>query len=446
MNHQPRLENSEGIFRLWLNWVMGTGALTLLVVATLWIKHLWMPFVAFALEGLLFISVRNNRKRIFPICHLLPFTVMRIMFWSGIVMLIINGLYSRWIVDRVFDVENINHEIPFITQLIVGPVSMIVLLWAKIKKRDLAFCLDCKMSHGTPAERGFLGVLFSQEGQFQNNLLLGISTFSTVVSWIYYAVFYSNSYFSNMDKYIFVWCPVLLFIAGLIYTAVRYIGVWRYYERNIEGTTIRTGRNTRIRFLMIYDNYIGLKVPDEKKEQMLPGSSKIDTPAWTVTKFHNTVPDYDAQEYFRQLTHIPHADVRFAYSNLSGNADCNIFHFLVFLDQKQKEAFTRENEETHWFTLYEVSKLINNKETSPLLSAEIVRIHTMAMAWKTYHSNGKRRYAIKHYTPTFRLRDLHKWDIDFNDPKWLRVADNNEDVRFYRLRRFWRKYINGIGA
>lgn len=67
------------------------------------------------------------------------------------------------------------------------------------------------------------------------------------------------------------------------------------------------------------------------------------------------------------------------------------------------------------------------------------------MAWKTYHSDGTRRYAIKHYTPTFRLRDLHKWKIDFNDPKWLRVADNNEDVRYYRLRRFWRKYINGIG-
>ena len=164
-----------------------------------------------------------------------------------------------------------------------------------------------------------------------------------------------------------------------------------------------------------------------------------------VTKFQKSVSDYDAQEYFRQLTHISNADVKFAYSNLSGNADCNIFHFIAYLDQEQKEAYTRENDETHWFTMYEVSKLINNNQTNPLLSAEIVRIHTIAMAWKTYHSDGTRRYAIKHYTPTFRLRDLHKWKIDFNDPKWLRVADNNEDVRYYRLRRFWRKYINGIG-
>lgn len=367
------------------------------------------------------------------------------MFWSGIAMLIINGLYSHWLVDRVFDVNSINHEIPFITQLVVGPISVFVTFWARVKKRELAFCRDCKMSHGTPAERGFLGILFSQEGQFQNRLMLWLASLCTAISWIYYIVFYSNSYFSNLDKYIFIWCPLLLFLAALGYTAVRYLGIWRYYERNIEGTNLRTGRNTRIRFLMVYDNFIGLKVPDEKREQMLPGCSKIDTPAWMVTKFQKSVSDYDAQEYFRQLTHISNADVKFAYSNLSGNADCNIFHFIAYLDQEQKEAYTRENDETHWFTMYEVSKLINNNQTNPLLSAEIVRIHTIAMAWKTYHSDGTRRYAIKHYTPTFRLRDLHKWKIDFNDPKWLRVADNNEDVRYYRLRRFWRKYINGIG-
>ncbi|MDE7026066.1 MAG: hypothetical protein K2O88_09345 [Paramuribaculum sp.] len=445
MNHQPRLENSEGIFRMWLNWVVSSGALTLLVIATLWIKHLWIPFVAFGLEFLLFLSVRHNRKRVFPICHLLPFTVMRIMFWSGITMLIINGLYSRWLVNYIFNIETINYEIPFITQLIVGPVSVAVILWSKIKEQELAFCRDCKMRHGTPAERGFLGILFTQEGQFQTKLMFGLALFCTLVSWVYYFGFYSNSYFSRLDKYVFIWSPLLLFIAALIYTTVRYIGIWRYYEHGFENSIAHSGRSTRIRFLLVYDNYIGLKVPDKNKEQMIPGDTKIDTPMWLVTKFHNSIPNYDAQDYFHQLSHIPHADIKFAYSNLSGNADCNIFHFIVFLNQEQKEMFDREFDDTHWFTMYEASNLINNHQTNPLLSAEIVRIHTMAMAWKTYHPDGKRRYKIKHYTPTFRLRDLHKWDIDFNDPKWLRVAYNNEDVRFYNLRRFWRKYINGIG-
>lgn len=445
MHHQPRLENSEGIFRMWLNWVMASGSLTLLAILSLWIRHLWMPFVAFGLELLLFISIKHNRSKMFPICHLMPFVATRIMFWSAITMLIINGLYSRWLVTHVFDVESINHEIPFITQLIVGPITIVVCLWAVLKDYNLAFCRDCKMSHGSPAERGFLGVLFSQEGKFQVHLMLGISICATVASWLYYWLAYNNSSLTPLDKYVYVWCPTLLFVASLLYTAVRYMGLWKYYERNIEGSAKRAGRNTRIRYLMIYDNYIGLHVPDPEKESIMPGDAKIDTPASLVTQFKANVPVAEAQLYFKQLTGVADADVRLLYTTLSGNADCNIFHFIVYLSEDNKAAYIHRNEDVHWFTIYEASRLINKGKTSPLLSAELVRIYTMAQAWKTYDENGKRKYAIKHYTPTFRFRDLHKWDIDYNNPKWLFIADNNEDVRFYRLRKFWRKYINGIG-
>lgn len=367
------------------------------------------------------------------------------MFWSGIVMLIINGLYSRWLVTHVFDIENINHDIPFITQLIVGPVTVAVLLWSVIKKQNLSFCRDCKMQHGSPAERGFLGILFTQESQFQARLFLGISIFCTIVSWAYYLFFYVNEYFSLLDKYIFIWCPCLLFIAALIYTAARYISIWRYYERNAESSYVHPGRHTLIRYLMVYDNYIGLHLPDRNKEYLNPADIKADTPVSLITKFKQNVPVPEARSYFEQLTRIPDAEIRFLYTNITGNTDCNIFHFIVFLNQEQKETYTHSHDDIKWFTMYETGRMINKKETNSLLSAEIVRIHTIAMAWKTYRPDGKRRYNIKYYTPTFHLRDLHKWDIDFNDSKWLYVADNNEDVPFFRIRRFWRKYINGIG-
>ncbi len=367
------------------------------------------------------------------------------MFWSGIVMLIINGLYSRWLVTHVFDIENINHDIPFITQLIVGPVTVAVLLWSVIKKQNLSFCRDCKMHHGSPAERGFLGVLFTQESQFQARLFLGISVFCTIVSWAYYLFFYANEYFSLLDKYIFIWCPCLLFIVALIYTAARYISIWRYYEHNTGGSYTRPSRHTLIRYLMIYDNYIGLHMPDMHKEYLNPADIKADTPVSLITKFKQNIPVPEARSYFEQLTRIPDAEIRFLYTNITGNTDCNIFHFIVFLNQEQKETYTHSHDDIKWFTMYETGRMINKKETNSLLSAEIVRIHTIAMAWKTYRPDGKRRYDIKHYTPTFHLRDLHKWDIDFNDTKWLYVADNNEDVPFFRIRRFWRKYINGIG-
>ena len=59
------------------------------------------------------------------------------------------------------------------------------------------------------------------------------------------------------------------------------------------------------------------------------------------------------------------------------------------------------------------------------------------MAWKTYDRNGRRLYPIRHYRPTFRLRDLREWTVDYDDQSWFDIAQNNEDRRFFRLRNFW---------
>lgn len=67
------------------------------------------------------------------------------------------------------------------------------------------------------------------------------------------------------------------------------------------------------------------------------------------------------------------------------------------------------------------------------------------MAWKTYDREGKRLYPIKHYRPTFRLRDLKDWDVDYSDTSWFAVAENNQDRPFFRTRKFWRK-ITGSKA
>ena len=52
---------------------------------------------------------------------------------------------------------------------------------------------------------------------------------------------------------------------------------------------------------------------------------------------------------------------------------------------------------------------------------------------------GRRLYDIKHYQPTFRLRDLHKWDVDYDDETWLRVRQLNQDKPLWRLRSLFRK-------
>lgn len=73
------------------------------------------------------------------------------------------------------------------------------------------------------------------------------------------------------------------------------------------------------------------------------------------------------------------------------------------------------------------------------LVSELMRIYKVAMAWKTYDEKGRRLYVIKHYKPTFRLRDIRKWDVDFNDYHWLAVDRTNEDKFWYPIKRLFNK-------
>ena len=42
-----------------------------------------------------------------------------------------------------------------------------------------------------------------------------------------------------------------------------------------------------------------------------------------------------------------------------------------------------------------------------------------------------------------RKKRLDDIDVDFNDPVWLMIADDNEDRPFFQLRKLWRKYVSG---
>ena len=84
-----------------------------------------------------------------------------------------------------------------------------------------------------------------------------------------------------------------------------------------------------------------------------------------------------------------------------------------------------------------IDSALASNSISPVLANEIFRIHTIAMTWKTYDRSGKRLYPIRHYRPTFRFRDMPDWDVDYDDMQWFDIAKNNEDRRFYRLRRLY---------
>lgn len=443
---QQRLENGKGIFRLWFNWLLGSAALTLLILLSLWVRPLYMPFVAFGLQLCLFTLIRRNRALRLPQCYLFPFIVSRVLFWSGTVMLVINLLYSRWLVDKVFDLDTVNPDIPFICILIVAPITTAICFWAFTHRGLMSFCRDCKLRVGTTAERGFLGMIYHRESRYQTLVSLVMSAVVTVVTWGYYALTYVNTSLSVPDRFVFFWAETLAWLTVAIYFGMRYLGIWGYYRQNIEGSTQRHGRSTQLRYIMVADNLVALRQPQTNADSLISsGSFYFDTPESAYIRRHESVDLADARHYFYNLTDIDPANLRFFYANTAGNADCNIFHYLVFVTPEEKERFDQNNPDCLWVTFRDLVDMLNDNKLNPLLSAEIVRLYTVTMAWKTYDRNGRRRYKIKHYKPTFHLDDLPNHDVDYNDVTWLYVADNNQDTPFYRLRRLWRKYISGVG-
>jgi hypothetical protein len=403
-------------------------------------KH-WLPLVAFVLAMAVYIMVRRNRSAEQSECYMIPFLAARSILWSAIIMVLIN-LLNTWFPGKYSDLQASNPTIPYITVLIVAPVNMFATLYAILRERRLSFCVDCRLRHGAVAERGLLGNLFCQESKYQLLLQFWMSVSVSAIAWIYYAVFYIDTDMNNVDTFIFRWIPVFMFAGSLGYLGMRYISMWQYYFQNVDGGIWGHGNYSILRYLIICGDHILLFEPKGDKRDGRIDNMHFDTPVKIKISYREQISDNDALDYFHNLSSLEDVKLRFLYINKNLNNDSNIFHYACFIEDQQLEDSRLKGD---WYTLPQIQQLNSKKRVASALTAEIARIYTIAMAWKTYDNKGHRRYNIKHYKPIFRLRDLSKWDVDFNDSNWLAIARHNEDRPFYRLKRVWSKYIKGIG-
>lgn len=444
MNNTDTPDDRKAFIALWRSWALTAGFGTGLAVVSLWLPRLWFPLLAFTLGMILFGLVRHNRNAEHPRCYVLLYLGIYVQMWSGAIVAAIELWYSPSIFSGMP-----GHQLPpevhsYIGALVVYPVALAIALWAEWRKYRLHFCVDCRIRYGTPAERGFLGKLYCQEGTYQRHMMLWVTGIETAAAWSYYFLRYDNSYINRQDIFFFAILPGALYVVSIIYLAVRYISLCFYYDRDIEGTVLRRGDSTTVRFIIISGNEFFLHEPDST-EAMMPGDDRIDTPARCVISYRRNVDVHTAREWLRNIIDMESMEnvtVRFMYRSQSASVNSNTFHFLVFAPSH--ELVETGKLSGSWYSIYDIKKLIDDNECSPMLASEIHRLYTIAMAWKTYDRHGHRLYKIRHYRPTFRVSDIPKWDVDYSDSHWLYVAQNNEDHPFYKWRNFWRRYISGV--
>lgn len=432
------ITHENAIFNLWLNWIIAVGATMLPIILRVYLPALTIPVVTFGAMGALMLYDRFSLKGRWAVCLLLPSIAIRTLCISGVLMVVISIIYAKGFINYIDDTGLVNEKIPYLSVLIIAPVMLVVSLWSKLRDRHYSACQSCFISLGSSSERGFLGKLFSQESKYQRNFLIAISSIVVIISWGYYFIFYINVNLNHPDKFFFGWIPVILYAVSVLYLGARYFTIWAYYFQDIEGSDRRRGASTEIRFLIISGDNIFLTRNEEYGD--IPDSSMYDTPATLVIAHRDSVSLKGASTVFGDISRLPSSEMEFRFMYLSEevSGNRNTFHFIcspIDKDVMEQSAFSKGK----WYNLSRLERMLNNRELSPMLAAEIHRLYTITMAWKTYDYEGRRLYKVKNYRPLFRLKGICDWDVDFNSSHWMNVARFNEDKPFFRLRRLFRK-------
>jgi hypothetical protein len=432
----------RSIFSMWRNWAISIGVLAFLIALSPVLPSRWVPLLALILFLALRYHLRNIRKMKSPPCTRILNIATVSIFISAVIILIalimLNG-------NNVYELSGqpVNTSNPSIPILIIAPVTTLVSIYYSIRGNNTSFCRFCTTRNGARPDRGLIGTIYNKESHFQNRMLNIISIGVTLVTWAYYWFYYININYNQSDRYFFTILPIAVYVFSLVYLAIRYYSMWQSYSTDVNLRRLIDHSGTIVRYIVINREQIFLRIPQLTKELLFTEEGKIDVAVKLRLPYRESIPAYKLEQMFREVYGETNAKIKLLYQTNDHSLNNNVFHCAVYVNDPEAISKSINGE---WFSLRQIHELKDTQAVAVSLITELKRIYAISMAWKTYDRQGYRLYNIKHYKPTFRLRDLTDWDVDFNDERWIAVAAINQDKPFFRLRRLWKKYINGNGA
>lgn len=409
---------------LWRNWAICFGALTLPVVLAFFLPAVAQPFILLIEAYFLSAYGRAKGRRALGSCSHILLITRRILAISGLLMIAILILYTDRVIPAVFRDETYNHDIPFVLSLVVTPITAILCGAFLLFGGKSGRCRRCQERHKAYAPDNAIVQIYFRESRYQIQILLAIAVAMGAIEYWYYFARYINVNLNPQDLFIFNVLPVLAYLLSLFFLGGRYTTINHLYD-SMYGDRKSDRRSTKVRFLVFNG--------DELMVALKP-NGRWDTPFSEVIQHTTHLGDHRAKIMFSDESGIAKPSVKYLFTNATFATLNNVIHYAVFLTDEQRNAL---GEDKMWFSVYMIDQALATRSMEPLLAQELYRIHTITMAWKTYDRDGKRLYPIRNYRPTFRLRDLPEWTVDYDDDHWVHVARNNQDQSFFRLRNAW---------
>lgn len=428
-NHKTNITDLM-VQSLWFNWAVAFGSIALVLVLPRLITHTWLPLAAFVLAYAVQVY-KNNRDMGMMLNNVASLKVASsTLYLSAFVMGAIILAQRFELADEVFHWDGGNPEFPYITGLVVFPVMALCSIWSMATGYGQNLSGEYRYREGMTTGASVISSFLTRANHYQVTVMMLVSVGMTAVDLWYYYCYYINVNMNTPDIFFFNWMPALLFVASLYFMWVRYHSIGLILGP-IVGANAKAG--ALVRYLVVSGDRM-LLAPNDNGRWDTPASTHVE-----LAKVHDTD---EIRRLCADLLHTDSFTMKYLYESGANDLSCMQLHYAAFMTDESKAGDVR-GDKGCWYTLDEIDRMLRKAELSAEFTDELYRLFTITMAWKTYDKEGRRLYPIKNYKPTFRIRDMKNWDVDYDDPVWMMVSRNNQDRPFFRTRRLWQK-ITGV--
>lgn len=354
-------------FSLWANWAVAFGAIALELVFPRLMSKVVLPFPIFVLAFLELIYLRRRQATDFPGSTAMLRVSVLTLFWSAAIMLLINVMNSRMLLDDYIDWSTTNSDIPYITCLIIFPVMVVMSLWTMIGGYGLPQGRQTDIGEAGKAG-GVIATLFTREAKYQVQLMLFISVAMCAVEWWYYFTYYINVNMNTPDVFFFNWMPVALYVFSL------YL-VWNRY-RNLAAVIGPIAASTRgkgvlLRFLVLSGDRMLLSLNEY---------DRWDTPASTFVSKIDASCEANIKQSFKNISGCDDFQLKYLYDTRLSEYTGDVKHYAAFVSE---QCYNGSDPMTSWVTLDQIDRLIKSNRLSAELTDEIYRIFTITIDRKS---------------------------------------------------------------
>ena len=432
--------NSTQLYDLWRNLAVSLMCIGAVMVGSHMLPYYMAPVLSLFLCGMLYTMIWNNNVSDNGGCMIIVETMLYSLLCYTFASILL-------VVVEILDLYKFPNEViffndPYLPSLTLLPCALGVSLYALFFKKSMPTYRRFRTRYGGERERGYFGIMANKETDIQLRNMVGILALLTGIIWYYYLNVYVNINQNGRDWYVFVWIVVITVILDEVYFMMRYYNLYLDLLEHNEIITPEELRDvtahTYIRFYVICGEYV--YIDRNAFDRLNQRSGVFDTP-FITKRTVNGIPTSDVRKIVEKMTGVDGGELRFFFGrNLAGVDKHSLLRYFYFLDGDPSDypEMGADGEWVHFSAVKHAYSTVPAKFAANALT-DLSRLSTIMMTEKLYDEDGNRKNKIKSYQGTLTLTDVRKSELDFQDDKWIRIADFNSDTRFFKLKKFLRE-------